>query len=176
MTSSDGQPDQPATPRGAPSPRAVADAWARELPGVPTRSVAVVTAVKVLATTLRRRREAALRRLGTDAATLDLLSTLRRSGDPYTLTTRQLGERCLVTAGAISQRVARAEAAGLVRRQPGPGRRVDVTLTTDGHTLVEAAARHVLEVDDDAVAGLDDATLTLLERELARWQTSLGDH
>ena len=44
-----------------------------------------------------------------DAATLDLLSVLRRAGPPYQLTTRQLTEQTRVTAGAISQRVARAE-------------------------------------------------------------------
>lgn len=155
------------------SAHAIAQAWARELPGAPTRSVALVTAVKVLATTLRRRREAALRELGIDAATLDLLSTLRRAGEPYALSTRELSERCLVTAGAISQRVARAEAEGLVVRGPGRQRRVDVTLTPAGHTLVESAARHVLEVDDDAVAALDDATLTDLERALTAWHRSL---
>jgi len=39
-----------------------------------------------------------------DPATLDLISVLRRSGPPYQLSTRQLAERTLVSAGAISQR------------------------------------------------------------------------
>jgi hypothetical protein len=51
-----------------------------------------------------------------DPSTLDLLSVLRRSGPPYELGTRELTRRTLVTAGAISQRVARAEQAGLVAR------------------------------------------------------------
>ncbi|WP_280401232.1 MarR family transcriptional regulator [Nocardia carnea] len=47
---------------------------------------------------------------------------MRRSGPPYRLTTRQIAARSLVTAGAISQRLARAEAAGLITRSPAPAR------------------------------------------------------
>lgn len=67
-------------------------------------------------------RRRVLARLGVDAATLDLLSVLRRGGPPYTLTTRELAGRSLVTAGAVSQRVARAERDGLVVRDNGRGR------------------------------------------------------
>ncbi|WP_413230194.1 MarR family transcriptional regulator [Kitasatospora herbaricolor] len=53
-----------------------------------------------------------------------LLSTLRRSGPPYRLTTGELADRSLVTAGAVTQRVDRAQGAGLVRRlPPEPGTR-----------------------------------------------------
>lgn len=150
----------------------VADAWAREIPGVPTRSVRVVWALKAVGGRLRRAREQALHDLGMDAATLDLLSTLRRSGPPYTLTTTQLAQRCLVSAGAISQRLARAERDSLVERRGLPGRRVAVTLTPTGHALVERGARHVLEVDDASARGLDDDELALLESLLERWLAS----
>src|SRR5699024_9045111 len=104
--------------------------------------------------TLRNGRAAVLDQLGIDAATLDLLSTLRRSGDPFRLTTRQLAERCLVSAGAISQRVTRAERDGLVSRSPGVGRSVEVSLTETGHELVERSAGDVLRTDEEFTAGL----------------------
>lgn len=148
---------------------AVAQAWAREIPGAPTRSIPVVWALKAVAGQLRRGREAALREAGIDAATLDLLSTLRRAGDPYVLTTRQLADRCLVSAGAISQRLARAERDGLVERRVGAGRRVEVTLTATGHEVVERGARHVLEVDDALTSGFGDRDLHQLESLLVRW-------
>lgn len=147
----------------------VAAAWARELPGVPTRSIPVVWAAKTISAELRRARERALAVVGIDAGTLDLLSTLRRSGDPYVLTTRQLAERCLVSAGAISQRVARAERDGLVTRRPSSGRRVEVVLSAAGHDLVERGAGHVLAVDARLTAGLSDADLGRLESLLTRW-------
>jgi DNA-binding MarR family transcriptional regulator len=148
---------------------AVAAAWQRELPGVPTRSVPVIWATKTIAGRLRRGREAALHDAQIDAATLDLLSTLRRAGDPYFLTTRELAARCLVSAGAISQRISRAELDGLVRRRAGTGRRIEVVLTAAGHDFVERGARHVLNVDDALTAGLSDAELHQLETLLARW-------
>jgi DNA-binding MarR family transcriptional regulator len=154
---------------GGESPAAVAAAWERELRGVPTRSIGVTWLLKAVAVELRRGREDALREVGMDAATLDLLSTLRRSGPPYVLTTRQLTERCLVSAGAISQRVARAEHDGHVERRTAPRRRVDVVLTAVGHDLVERGAQHVLSVDDSMSSDLSDIELGQLESLLARW-------
>lgn len=73
-------------------------------------------------------------------------SVLRRSGPPYTLSTRDLAGHSLVTAGAISQRVARAERDKLVTRRPAPGRSraVLVELTPVGHELVERTVDRVL--------------------------------
>ncbi|HLS74206.1 MAG TPA: MarR family winged helix-turn-helix transcriptional regulator [Actinomycetaceae bacterium] len=157
----------------APDPDDIARAWARELPHVPTRSIPVVTAAKQVGTLLRRERERTLHRLGLDAATLDLLSTLRRSGSPYTLSTRDLATQTLVTAGAISQRVTRAESAGLVRRSTGPGRTVLVELTPAGHGVVDRSVRDVLAVDDDLVTVLTDDEIRVLEDLLGRWLTAL---
>jgi len=155
--------------------RAVAEAWRRELPEVPTAPLPAVWLVKAVASRLRRTRERTLHTLGLDAATLDLLSTLRRAGEPWTLTTRELAGRCLVTAGAISQRVARAEQQGLVQRSPGAGRSVEVSLTPEGHALVERSAAQVLGADAAATRGLAPDELADLERLLARWLSTLGE-
>ena len=79
----------------------IAAAWQRELPGVPTASIEVVTPLWRIAKLLADDRRHTLNRLGTDPSTLDLLSVLRRSGPPYELTTREITARTLVTAGAI---------------------------------------------------------------------------
>ncbi|HIY66378.1 MAG TPA: MarR family transcriptional regulator [Candidatus Agrococcus pullicola] len=151
----------------------ISDAWQRELPGVPTRSIAVITSVKVIGRSLRRAREEALSKHRIDAATLDLLSSLRRAGTPYTLTTRELTDVCFVTAGAISQRVAKAEREGLVARRSLTNRRVEVELTERGHRLVEESAAHVLATDESLVAGLTDAEIDQLGRLLNRWQQTM---
>ena len=95
---------------------ATALAWLRERPGTPVEGIGIVTRIWRLARLLGDDRRRVLADAGADAATLDLLSVLRRAGPPYQLTTRQLTEHTRVTAGAISQRVARAEKSGLVRR------------------------------------------------------------
>ncbi|WP_248243323.1 MarR family winged helix-turn-helix transcriptional regulator [Microbacterium kunmingense] len=146
------------------NPADIAAAWRRERPATPTRSIPVVTALKRTATLLRRERARVLHELGIDEATLDLLSTLRRSGPPYRLTTRDITALTLVSAGAISQRVARAEREGLVRRTPGVARIVFVELTAAGHAEIERAVDRVLAVDDQLVSALtDDELLDLMK-------------
>lgn len=137
-------------------PAEIAAAWDRELPGVPTSSIAVITPLWRVAKLLADDRRRTLDRLGVDSATLDLLSTLRRAGEPWSLTTRQLAARTLVTAGAISQRVARAQALGLVERSPSDaGRRaVAVTLTPEGHRVVERVVRELLAHEETLLDAL----------------------
>ena len=150
------------------TPREIAAAWGRERPGVSTRSIPAVSAIKRAAKQLERTRERTLRELGVDAATLDLLSTLRRTGAPYTLSTREIAEQALITAGAVSQRVARAERDDLVRRRPGArGRTVFVELTRAGHALVERVVDSVLAADEAATVALTDDELDQLENLLS---------
>lgn len=133
-------------PDSIPSPAQIAAAWQRELPDARIESIEVFTPLWRVAKLLTEERGRTLRRLGVDEATLDLLSTLRRSGPPYRLTTRQIAARSLVTAGAVSQRLNRAEAAGLITREPAPAirRGVMVGLTPEGHRLTEAVVRALL--------------------------------
>jgi DNA-binding MarR family transcriptional regulator len=139
---------------------ATALAWLRERPGTPVEGIGIVTRIWRLAQLLGEDRRRTLAQAGADAATLDLLSVLRRAGTPYRLTTRQLTEQTRVTAGAVSQRVARAEQAGLVTRAPAAdrsSRAVVVTLTPAGHALVERLVDGVLGREADLVAVLSAA-------------------
>ncbi|MQY15674.1 hypothetical protein SRB5_58620 [Streptomyces sp. RB5] len=159
----------------------IAAAWQRERPGTPTDSIEIVTPLWRLAKLFTDDRARVLRAAGIDAATLDLLSVIRRSGPPYALTTRELADRTLVTAGAISQRVARAEREGLVRRSPGTtGRRtVVVTLTDEGHRLIERSVDRVLGREASLVAGLTEgeraALVALLDKLGADVRRRLAD-
>ena len=154
----------------------IAAAWHRELPGLRTDSIEVITPLWRIAKILADDRRRTLAALGVDPSTLDLLSVIRRSGPPYELTTREITRRTLITAGAVSQRIARAEQAGLVARSPSSASRraVSVKLTVAGHALVEATVRHLLEHEADLISPLDpperaalNALLTKLEEALA---------
>ncbi|NGO70682.1 MarR family winged helix-turn-helix transcriptional regulator [Streptomyces boncukensis] len=159
----------------------IADAWRRERPGTPVSSIGIVTPLWRLAKLLGDDRRRVLARAGVDTATLDLLSVLRRAGEPYALSTRELSRRSLVTAGAISQRVARAEREGLVVRHPGEGRprSVLVELTPAGHALVEATVDEVLGREAELVSGLgpeqQEQLAGLLRVLLQDVQRRLGD-
>lgn len=148
----------------------IAAAWRRERPGTPTESIEIVTPIWWLAKLFADDRNRVLREAGIDAATLNLLSVIRRSGPPYTLSTREIAQRTLVTAGAISQRVARAERDGLVQRAPGTtGRRtVEVSLTADGHAVIERSVDVVLGREAALVSDLSaqerESLIELLEK------------
>lgn len=161
---------------------AVALAWLRERPGTPVEGIGIVTRVWQCAKLLGEDRRRVLAAVGADSATLDLLSVLRRSGPPYRLTTRELTERTRVTAGAISQRVSRAERHGFVERTPEvkSSRAVVVTLTPAGHALVERLVDRVLGREAELISGLtpaqQEALTDLLALLLDDLQTQLGRH
>jgi DNA-binding MarR family transcriptional regulator len=148
----------------------IAAAWRRERPGVPVSSIEIVTPIWRLAKLLADDRRRVLQGCGVDPATLDLLSVLRRSGPPYRLTTREIARRALVTAGAVSQRVSRAEREGLVERTAASdgSRSVFVTLTAAGHARVEGAVDQVLGREAQLVAGLRPQERTVLAGLLDR--------
>ncbi|NJC24016.1 DNA-binding MarR family transcriptional regulator [Arthrobacter pigmenti] len=149
----------------------IAAAWKRELPGVDVSSIHIVTPILRLTKRVREGRDRVLLEAGLDASTLDLLSVLRRSGAPYQLSTRQITERTLVSAGAISQRITRAEEGGLVQRSRGEyGKTVIVTLTKRGHALVENGAAAVLKSDAELLAGVDPGELAMLAELLGKLQ------
>lgn len=143
----------------------ISAAWHRERPDLDTSSIGIVTRIWRIGRLLDRHRDRTLAELGIDASTLDLLSTLRRAGPPYALTPTTIAARTLLTTGAVSQRVAKAEAAGLVARAPSPGdaRSLLVALTRRGHDAVDRAVELVL--------GREQALVDLLppddQRELA---------
>ncbi|ADB32613.1 transcriptional regulator, MarR family [Kribbella flavida DSM 17836] len=171
MPDKSSRPPADAYPFDAPSdyPAAeIARAWQRERPGVPTDSIGIVTPLWRLAKLFADDRRRLLAELGVDPATLDLLSVLRRSGPPYELSTRELTARTLVTAGAISQRVSRAEEAGLVSRrtEQDGSRLVTVSLTPHGHDLIERTVDQVLTREAELVSSLTPQRRDLLADHL----------
>ena len=148
----------------------IAAAWQRERPGMPVSSIEIVTPLWRLAKLLADDRRRVLQACGVDPATLDLVSVLRRAGPPYRLTTREIARRALVTAGAVSQRVSRAEREGLVERaRAGDGSRsVTVTLTAAGHALTERVVDQVLRREAQLTDGLPPSDRAVLAGLLDR--------
>lgn len=145
----------------------VLEQWARERPDVDVSPMAVIGRL----TRAARRIEDALARNfaqhGMDAASFDVLATLRRSGAPYSLSPKDLTESSMVTSSAIAQRLNKLEIDGLVRRtaSKSDGRGKQVHLTDKGRNLVDdmlpdhvAAERGLL----DALTGQQQKTLATL--------------
>jgi DNA-binding MarR family transcriptional regulator len=144
----------------------ISSAWQREQPGLPVDSIGILTRIRQAAKLLADERRRVLAKVGMDAATLDLLSILRRSGPPYRLPTRELAARCMITAGAVTQRVDRAQRAGLVLRLAAEPvtRAVPVELTPAGHRAVEGAVAGLLSYEQ----GLIEVLAPQQQQELAQ--------
>ncbi|MFI6641517.1 MarR family winged helix-turn-helix transcriptional regulator [Streptomyces sp. NPDC050504] len=74
---------------------------------------------------------------GLELGEVDVLTTLQRSGAPYELTAGAILKASMVTSGAITNRIDRMEAKGLVERvRDGADRRsVKIRLTDHGHRV-----------------------------------------
>ncbi|MCX4528168.1 MULTISPECIES: MarR family winged helix-turn-helix transcriptional regulator [unclassified Streptomyces] len=110
---------------------------------------------------------------GLEVGEFDVLATLRRSGPPYALTAGALIGAAMVTSGAITHRIDRMEAKGLVERvrDEGDRRSVLIRLTDRGREVMEelmdAHLRHYAELlaplDRETCATVATALRTLLE-------------
>lgn len=105
-----------------------------------------------------------------DRASFDVLATLRRSDPPHRLTPTQLMRSAMVTSGAITQRLDRLEARGLVARAPNEadGRGTHVSLTDSGRALIDRALPDHVATEERLLAALDDAERDALASTLRR--------
>ena len=149
----------------------VIDAWRRERPDIDVSSIAVLTRALLIGRHLQKTRDRALRELGTDTPTLEVLATLRRAGAPYRLRTSEIEAATSVTAGAISQRLDRLEARGFVRRRRDDGdkRVIHVSLTKSGRKLIDDVVAGLMAREERLLAPFDERDRQMLERLLTRW-------
>lgn len=114
---------------------------------------------------------------GLDAASFDVLATLRRSDPPHSLTPTELMHSAMVTSGAITQRLDRLEERGLVirTRSESDGRGIQVALTDTGRTLIDAALPDHVITEERLLAPLSPTQRARLAATLRTLLESLGD-
>lgn len=119
----------------------IAADWARELPQLDTRAIAVIGRLQRAARLLEREIDKELAQFGLTVAEFNALCALRRAGAPYRLSPKRLGEALLFSSGGLTKLLERLEARGMVTREPDPsdGRGVIVSLTPQGKELGEEA-------------------------------------
>ncbi|GCD95492.1 MarR family winged helix-turn-helix transcriptional regulator [Embleya hyalina] len=160
------------------------DQWHRERPEIDTALLDVMSAVGRM-NRLRRYIDQTLRtyfaRYGLDFSEFDVLATLRRSGGVEGVSAGTLLRSAMVTSGAITNRVDKLTAKGLVERSVSTEdrRSVRVRLTPEGIRLVDDILLGHIENEARFLAVLDDnerAQLNGLLRKLliAQGDTHLG--
>jgi len=147
------------------------EAWRRERPDLDVAPMEVLSRVSRLARHLDRARRDSFAAHDLESWEFDVLSALRRSGEPYQLSPGRLLRETLVTSGTMTNRVDRLTARGLVERRPDETDRrgVQVRLTDAGRRTVDAALDALLERERTLLAGLggdESAHLAALLRTL----------
>ncbi|RAO37492.1 HTH-type transcriptional regulator PecS [Micromonospora saelicesensis] len=143
--------------------------WRRERPELDPDPLLIIGRIQWLAEVL----DAALRppfaEAGLGNGEFDVLAALRREGAPCTLTAGQLSERMLVTTGAVTKRVDRLIARGLVSRSvsDSDARGRVVGLTPAGVVLTDRLIEQHLANEAAILRELSDADRGELERLLA---------
>ncbi|MFD8236852.1 MarR family winged helix-turn-helix transcriptional regulator [Streptomyces sp. NPDC059696] len=143
---------------------AIIEQWASVRPDLDTAAMEVFGRVSRLSLAMGDRMEKAYARFGISRGEFDVLATLRRSGEPYTLSPRQLSATLMLTTGGMTGRLDKLERAGLLRRSPDPHDRrgLRVTLTDQGLGLVDEAVAAGLAVQTEALSALDADRAALL--------------
>ncbi|TDU02920.1 DNA-binding MarR family transcriptional regulator [Streptomyces sp. 846.5] len=147
---------------------AIIDQWAVERPDLRTGPMAVFGRINRISGGMGRRMEAAFARYGISRGEFDVLATLRRAGEPYTLSPRELTATLMLTTGGMTGRLDKLEKAGLVRRNPDPTDRrgLRISLTIPGLRLIDEAVGTGLAIQTAALATLEPADAAELDRLL----------
>ena len=134
----------------------ILEQWAAERPELDPASLGVVIRVMSLYRTFHRQATAALKPLGLELFEYDVLSALRRQGQPFQLAATALARQTGLSTGAMTNRIDKLESRGLVVRRTGEKdrRSVVVSLSDEGRQLIDAAIRLRLEAADDSLQGI----------------------
>jgi len=134
-------------------------AWQLERPDLDVEPLQVLSRVSRLARHLDRARRAAFAEVDLEPWEFDVLTALRRAGEPYELSPGTLLKATLVASGTMTNRIDRLAQAGLVRRRPDPEDRrgVLVSLTEEGRSRVDRAFADLLRRERELLAGLKES-------------------
>ncbi|MBF4461242.1 MULTISPECIES: MarR family winged helix-turn-helix transcriptional regulator [unclassified Rathayibacter] len=155
----------------------VLEQWAQERPDIDVTPMAVIGRLARAEALLERRIASALGEHDLRPGEFDLLAALRRSGAPHRLTVGAMLASTMVTSGAITHRLDRLVAKGLVTRELDPGNRrsVIVTLTARGLDVVDAALVSHVDNERELLSSLGDDERRQLAELLRTLLLGLGD-
>ncbi|MFI5701503.1 MarR family winged helix-turn-helix transcriptional regulator [Streptomyces xanthochromogenes] len=150
---------------------AIAAQWAEVRPDLETEPMAVYGRIYRISRAMGGRMEKEYARFGIGRGEFDVIATLRRSGEPYTLSPRQLSATLMLTTGGMTGRLDKLEKAGLLLRSPDPNDRrgLRVSLTERGLRLVDESVTAGLAVQTEVLtAALDPAETAQLSALLRK--------
>ncbi|WP_197717060.1 MarR family winged helix-turn-helix transcriptional regulator [Glycomyces terrestris] len=154
--------------------------WHRELPELPMESLgamALFGRIHRISQKLGARLHELRARKGLGRNEFDVLATIRRSGEPYTLSPKEISADMMLSSGGLTGRLDKLEAAGFVERLPDPGDRrgLKVRMTDLGREVIEDSVRIGIAVQDEALSVLTDAEREQLAALLKKLHAGFED-
>lgn len=142
--------------------------WQRQHPDTDFTTMAVLGRLKRCAFLLEPLLTAEFAKFGLNYGEFDVLATLRRSGEPYTLTPTELYSTLMICSGTMTNRLKHLENKGLIERLPNPNdnRSLLVALSDAGRHLIDKAFFAHLHNEERLLEGVDDEVLQDLNRGL----------
>ncbi|WP_170416101.1 MarR family winged helix-turn-helix transcriptional regulator [Ruegeria atlantica] len=130
--------------------------WNKARPDLDVGPMEIIGRLSRLTTKLRSEMERTWKAHGLNAASFDVLATLRRSGKPDGLTPGELLDLTMVTSGTMTNRIDQLVKHGLVERVPNPEdkRGFLIRLTESGFATIEKAVGDHVETQHRLLRGL----------------------
>lgn len=146
------------------------EAWERERPDLESWPFAIFGRIWRLSASLVGDAERWLAPIGLTFESFSVIVTLRRGGPPFEMNPTALYRESLLSSGAITNRIDRVEAQGLVKRLPDPNDRrgTIVRLTPKGRALADRAIRLHFEALAASLSGLSRAERSQLAALLGK--------
>lgn len=142
--------------------------WQSQYDDLPLQTLAVLGRLKRCAFLLEPLLTAEFAKFDLSYGEFDVLATLRRSGEPYTLTPTELYSTLMITSGAITNRLKHLQNKGLIDRLPNPddSRSLLVALSDTGKALIDKAFFAHIHNEERLLEGIDDKVLHDLDKGL----------
>jgi DNA-binding MarR family transcriptional regulator len=150
-----------------PVDRLVSD-WASVRPDLDFEPMGLYARLNRFVALARRRIDELFEQHGLSTGEFDVLATLRRRGEPHVMKPSMLARAVMLSPAAMTNRLDRLEAAGLIERQPDPNdrRSAPVALTPAGLALVDDVVAAHLANEARLVAPLTPAQRSQLDAML----------
>jgi DNA-binding MarR family transcriptional regulator len=163
--------------RGADSIEALLAEWRRERPELDPSPFGIFGRIWRLSAAMLSDAETWLAPVGLSFESFSLIVTLRRSGPPYELNPTAFYRESLLSSGAITNRIDRVEAEGLVKRLPDPNDRrgTIVRLTPKGRALADRAIKLHFAALTEALSDIDRSERAQLAKLLSKLLMSVEE-
>lgn len=150
--------------------------WRKERPDLDVAPMGLIGRMKRLTQVLSREMEKTWSEFDLNAASFDVLATLRRSGPPFRLSPAGLIASTMVTSGTMTNRIDQLEKAGLVERvqNPDDGRSFLISLTDEGFRVIDAAVAEHVKAQGRLVSGLSVQERRQLDELLRTYLAQIG--